>query len=89
MGISKEGGDRPSNQGLSDFKVLSKGREVGWSIKIPTEPTENPVSPYKELAERLRRNPRRSGVAGGEAHNETYRRLRKLFEKDTTINDKE
>jgi hypothetical protein len=85
------GGDKPHNHGLSEFKPLSTDRGVGWGVKKPEEPKQQPTDPDRTLSERFQRERgrNRSGVAGGEAHNETYRRLLKLFEKEIMINDKE
>lgn len=91
MRISKEGGDRPANQGLSDFKVLPDQKGVGPWVQKPEEPKQQPTDPDRTLSERFQRERgrSRSGVAGGEAHNETYRRLQKFFKKEKTINNKE
>jgi hypothetical protein len=82
------GGGTPQNHGLSEFKPLAKERGIGWGVKKEA-PKQQPADADFEASEQRKQRPRRSGVAGGEAHNETYRRLRKLFEKETTINDNE
>lgn len=69
--LEAAGGDKPSNRGLSDFKVLPEQRGIGPRVQKPeetaktfSEQAENPASPYQEFAEHLRRNPR-SAVIGG------------------------
>jgi hypothetical protein len=91
MGIQIEGGDRPGNQGLSKFKVLQERQGLGPRISKPEEPNQQPTAPDPTLYERFHgeRGRSRSGIAGGEAHNETYRRLQKYFESEKSINDKE
>jgi hypothetical protein len=67
-------------------------KQVGGSGgKKPDETKQQPSDPDRTFSERFHRERgrNRSGVAGGEAHNETYRRLLKLFEKETTTDDKE
>jgi hypothetical protein len=62
---SPEGGDKPSNPGFSDFKALPKGREVGWSIKKPEEPKQQPSDPELEAYRQVHREPRGSTVFEG------------------------
>ena len=60
------GGGTPQNQGLSEFKPLSKERGVGWGVKKPEEPKQQPVDPNREAFERfLRRGPMRPAVFRG------------------------
>jgi hypothetical protein len=75
---SPEGGDKPSNPGLSDFKALPKRREVGWSIRKPEEPKQQPSDPAREGNEQHTRRSRCPIVAGGEAHIRNQRLLLKL-----------
>jgi hypothetical protein len=79
-----EGGDKPSNQGLSDFKVLPEQKGVGPRVQKSEEPKQQASTPDLSLSERFQRERerRRSGIAGGEAHNETYRRLQEYFERE-------
>ena len=91
MGIPIEGGDKPGNQGLSEFKVLRDRQGLGPRIQKPEEPKQQAFTPGPTLYERFHRERgrSRSGIAGGEAHNETYRRLQQYFDKEKEINDKE
>jgi hypothetical protein len=57
------GGDKPHNHGLSEFKPLSTDRGVGWGVKKPEEPKQQPSDPYHELYEHYRQEQERhSGV---------------------------
>jgi hypothetical protein len=47
------GGDTPQNQGLSEFKPLSKGKEVAWGVKKPEAPKQQPSDAERELAKQL------------------------------------
>jgi hypothetical protein len=59
---------------------------AGSGGKKPEELKQQPSTPDRTLSERYHRErgQSRSGIAGGEAHNETYRRLQKFFKKEMT-----
>jgi hypothetical protein len=63
------GGGTPQNHGLSEFKPLSQERRVGWSIKKPEVPKQQPADPDRTLYERFHGVRRRSGVLGGHTWN--------------------
>jgi hypothetical protein len=70
---------------LSEFKVLSKERGVGWGVKKPEEtaktpehPSKKPASPYQEFAEHLRRNPRSAVIGGHGWGHERFERLKDI-----------
>jgi hypothetical protein len=86
----ESGGGTPQNQGLSEFKPSAKERGVGWGVKKPEEPNQQTLTPDRTLYERFHRERgrRQTGIAGGEAHNETYRRLERIRHLDDS-DDKE
>jgi hypothetical protein len=60
------GGGASQNQGLSEFKPLSKEKGVGWGVKKPEEPKQQPSDPNREAFERFfRRGPMRPAVFEG------------------------
>jgi hypothetical protein len=60
------GGGASQNQGLSEFKPLAKERGVGWGVKKPEEPKQQPADPNREAFERFfRRGPMRPAVLEG------------------------
>ena len=60
------GGGTPQNQGLSEFKPLPKEGRVGWGVKKPEEPKQQPADPNREAFERFLRNtPMRPAVFRG------------------------
>jgi hypothetical protein len=60
------GGGASQNQGLSEFKPLAKERGVGWGVKKPEEPKQQPADPNREAFERfLRSTPMRPAVFRG------------------------
>jgi hypothetical protein len=65
MGIPIEGGDRPGNQSLSEFKVLRERQGLSPRIQKPDEPKRQPATPDRTLYERIHGGRRRSGVLGG------------------------
>lgn len=67
---------------MSEFKVVHERQGVGPRIPKPEMPKQQPSTPDRTLYERLQRGRSRSGIAGGEAHNETYRRLQEFFERE-------
>jgi hypothetical protein len=87
MGTLKEGGN-PYTIDPSTLRVSPDQSRFGSGFKKPEalsseEPQQQPSSPYRELSEQLKQNPRRSGgIAGGESHRETYRRLRQARKLD-------
>jgi hypothetical protein len=78
------GGGTPQNQGFSEFKVLPEQKGVGPRVQKPEVPKQQAPDRNLEAIERMLRKPRRSGVAGGEAHHETNRRLERLWDLDDT-----
>jgi hypothetical protein len=63
MGVPIEGGDRPGNQGLSEFKVLRERQGLGPRIQKPDEPKRQPSSLNNELSEYYsREQERHSGI---------------------------
>jgi hypothetical protein len=52
---AETGGGTPQNQGLSEFKPLAKERRVGWGVKKPEEPKQQPANSYHELSDFYRR----------------------------------
>jgi hypothetical protein len=60
------GGGTPQNQGLGEFKRLSKERGVSWSVKKPEEPKQQPADSQWESYDRFFRNgPMRPAVLEG------------------------
>jgi hypothetical protein len=60
------GGGASQNQGLSEFKSLSKERGVGWGVKKSEQPKQQPSDPNREAFERfLRSTPMRPAVFEG------------------------
>jgi hypothetical protein len=63
---SLEAGDKPHNHGLSEFKPLSTDRGVGWGVKKPEEPKQQPSDSQWESYDRFFRNgPMRPAVFRG------------------------
>jgi hypothetical protein len=59
-------GGTPQNQGLSEFKPLAKERGVGWGVKKPEEPKQQPADPRWESYDRFfRKGPMRPAVLEG------------------------
>jgi hypothetical protein len=56
------GGGTPHNQGLSEFKPLAKERQVGWGVKKPEEPKQQPADPELEAYRRTLKEPIESTV---------------------------
>jgi hypothetical protein len=78
------GGGTPQNHGLSEFKPLAKERQVSWGVKKPEAPKQQPADAGFEVSEQRKQRPRRLGIAGGEAHIETYRRLKPIWDSEET-----
>jgi hypothetical protein len=60
------GGGTPQNHGLSEFKPLAKERGVGWAVKKPEEPKQQPTDSRWESYDRFfRKGPMRPAVFEG------------------------
>jgi hypothetical protein len=75
---------KPNNSGLSDFKALPEQRGVGPRVQKSEEPRQQLNNADREAFEQLLHQPRRPGIAGAEAHNETFRRLERIRNLDDT-----
>jgi hypothetical protein len=62
MGMPKEGGNKPSDLGLSDFKVLSEHKGVGPRVQKTQEPKPQPPDPGLAAYSRLFKAPRGSAI---------------------------
>jgi hypothetical protein len=79
---STEGGDKPQNQGLSNFQVPPEKRGLGPRVKKSGEPKQPSPDPGLEAIKQMLRKPRRSLIAGGEAHIRNQERLWRAYERD-------
>jgi hypothetical protein len=60
------GGGTPQNQSLSEFKPLSQERRVGWGVKKPEEPKQQPADSRWESYDRFfKKGPMRPAVLEG------------------------